>query len=332
MQEYLKQIEDKADKAIMYATKVLMTMPKLMAKIDSLEEKVKLLGESVGNINDGFEPLCADVYKEIRGAYQCLADMDTRINSIDVLINSIPTLIENTIQSSTVAKINELARMPKIVVEEDKPKRNQTDYGTYVKVKDLSDKGYLEKEIATELGIPYTTVRAYLRWTDAQIAKKKQQWEEKENKSPEPEVSQPYTVTEEQRQAYIDTHVPTPKFYPDKEEQIELPLVEADDEYEQIEAILSNPAPTVEFTHFVDRTIQFSDWTQEDRENNSFDNQYLPTGKDMVVIIRREDAYSMPYAVKELDWSAEANHPIDGWRLANEQEQGIYISRCVGLM
>lgn len=309
MQEYLKQIEDKADKAIMYATKVLMTMPKLMAKIDSLEEKLK----------------------ELSDTYAALADMDTRINRLTV---GLPTLVENIIESSTVAKINELANMPRMVVnEEDKPKRNQTDYGTYIKVKDLSDKGYLEKEIATELGIPYTTVRAYLRWTDAQIAKKKQQWEEKENKSPEPEMPpQPYTVTEEQRQAYIDTHVPTPKFYPDKEEQIELPLVEADDEYEQIEAILSNPAPTVEFTHFVDRTIQFSDWTQEDRENNSFDNQYLPTGKDMIVIIRREDAYSMPYAVKELDWSAEANHPIDGWRLANEQEQSQYIQRCIGLL
>lgn len=315
MQEYLKQIEDKADKAIMYATKVLMTMPKLMAKIDSLEEKIRILSEDT----------TTKFLVHGDAVNQLQTWVDNLDDKVEGLLEGVPRIVEN---------INESLKEVQSVPEPNKPKRNQTDYCTYIKVKDLSDKGYLEKEIATELGIPYTTVRAYLRWTDAQIAKKKQQWEEKENKSPEPEVLQSYTVTEEQRQAYIDTHVPTSKFYPDKEEQIELPLVEAeaDDEVEQIEAMLSSPVPTVEFTHFVDRTIKFNDWTQEDRENNSFDNQYLPTGKDMVVIIRREDAYSMPYMVKELDWSAEANHPIDGWRLANEQEQSAYISRCVGLL
>lgn len=331
MQEYLKQIEDKADKAIMYATKVLMTMPKLMAKIDSLEERIKILSEDTTTkflVHD-------DAVNRLQTWVDNLDD------KVEGLLEGVPRIVEN---------INESLKEVQSVSEPNKPKRNQTDYGTYVKVKDLSDKGYLEKEIATELGIPYTTVRAYLRWTDAQIAKKKQQWEEKENKSPEPEMLQPYIVTQEQRQAYIDTHVPTPKFYPDKEEakilstnysindeyaqveatffkeeQIELPLVEADDEYEQVEVMLSSPASTVELTYFVD-------WTQEDRENNSFDNQYLPTGKDMIVIIRREDAYSMPYAVKELDWSAETNHPIDGWRLANEQEQSQYIQRCIGLL
>lgn len=320
MQEYLKQIEDKADKAIMYATKVLITMPKLMAKIDSLEERIKILSE--------------DTTTKFLVHGDAINHLQTWVDNLDDkvegLLEGVPRIVEN---------INENLKEVQSVPEPNKPKRNQTDYGTYIKVKDLSDKGYLEKEIATELGIPYTTVRAYLRWTDAQIAKKKQQWEEKENKSPEPEVLQPYTVTEEQRQAYIDTHVPTSKFYPDKEEQIGLPIVYEEKlissspvVYQEELLIEDESEPTIEFTHFVDRTIQFSDWTQEDRDANSFDGEYLPAGKEMVVIIRREDAYSMPYTVQELDWSAEANHPIDGWRLANEQEQGQYIARAVGLM
>lgn len=54
-------------------------------------------------------------------------------------------------------------------------KRVRTTYSNYEKIKKMSDTGLEPKDISDRLGIPYTTVRKYLSWTEEDAQRK---WDE----------------------------------------------------------------------------------------------------------------------------------------------------------
>ena len=58
-------------------------------------------------------------------------------------------------------------------------KRMATDYPTYCVVKSLADQGLTEQAINKQIGIPYTTVRSYLRWDEDTIHKRRQEWDKR---------------------------------------------------------------------------------------------------------------------------------------------------------
>lgn len=59
-----------------------------------------------------------------------------------------------------------------------KVKRKARNFADYCAIQELAGKGRTEKDISAELGIPYTTVRAYLRMTDSEIIKLKNKAQE----------------------------------------------------------------------------------------------------------------------------------------------------------
>lgn len=193
--------------------------------------------------------------------------------------------------------------------------RHQTNYSTYLKIKELEAVGLSEKEIAAKLGIPYTTTRAYLRWTTKQVEAKKADWAKREQAELQ-EESKPEIVTPVVEQ---QSHIVPPPVVEQQSNPAVPPVVTSLEDAED-NILLSYPVPG------------FKEWTQQDRDNNSFDNNYYPDGltPDMLVIVRREGAFSMPYPVREINWSSEANHPVDGWRMATEEEEKQYIARCIG--
>lgn len=262
----------------------------------------------------------------IKRIEECESNINAQINTIeaqDKRMVSINDSIFSLIKRIQVIENHEFNDTPEV----EKPKstkRQQTDYPTYVKTKSLSDSGMTEKEIAAEMGIPYTTVRAYLRWTDEQAARKKQQWDAKKSNikyiEPEAVVIVPkepvvYSVTDEQREAYIDTHVPTPKVY--DEEPLDIPFSYMDEE----ELVVR---------HKEEVSLNgFYEWTAEDRALADVQAHYPDSNTDLIIVaVRDGNAYTMPYMIKELNWGADSE--ITNWRYATENEQTQYIQRYIG--
>jgi hypothetical protein len=74
-------------------------------------------------------------------------------------------------------KVENEVRMFELKVEEaggvqqvKKITRHPLSYGAYLKVKNLEAAGRLSKAIASETGIPYTTVRRYQQMTALQVS------------------------------------------------------------------------------------------------------------------------------------------------------------------
>lgn len=279
MEDYLNQIETTANKA-METINILLTkaLPPILKRLTDLETEVHLLNKKY-DVSQQHPVPCTDDYERIKDYY---VNLNSRVASIE----------------DTIMEFHSNIEVKEVVEHEDNSKttkqRHQTNYPTYIQIKTLNDNGFNEKDIAKELDIPYTTVRSYLRWTDTQLVKKKQQWESnKENKK---------YVEPKETVALNTTHIP--ELYP-VEEQLSLPLISKNDPY------------------------KLNEWTSFEREQADKFQDYRPVDDDTIVIIVRDDnAYSMPYAAAELSWGTDSN--ITHWRLADRSEQAQYITRKIG--
>ena len=275
MEEYLKQIEAKADKAqetvMTVLTKVLPSVLERLNKLEDFTEELQKIDNAIlEHMNDQFNEL---------ESHTCACKQQTKSN-IAVTEISIEEVSEEA-QKST--------------------KRQQTNYGTYVQIKSLSDDGVTDKDIASQLGIPYTTVRAYMRWTDEQIAKKKKEWDKK---------------TAGKRHV-INSPVKT--FVSKELDNTEIKQIEDTQETQELE-VPETPEVATAITWFT--------WSDLEREQASKHVNYWPEDGDTIVIVVRDgNAYSMPYAVREISWGVDSN--ITHWRYAAEDEKKQYEERRI---
>lgn len=108
-----------------------------------------------------------------------LAKVEAHLNAL--IAQVLPALFTRiaALESSAAARAAAPAPAAAPKAEMKKNRRNPLTYEAYCKVKEMVDSGMTERDVAKETGIPYTTVRSYVRMDEARIQELKTKAENK---------------------------------------------------------------------------------------------------------------------------------------------------------